>query len=117
MATSVLPIRPFSICRHIAIFISSITKVNFSNACLSQTSILKAPASLVFCAVFERTTGKYGTCGIRYVHIEIDSAAQNVSLQAVSLNLGIVAIGAFDDKAVQRELFLLPEEVPILGCR
>jgi len=85
-----------------------------SNACLCQTSILKAPASLVFCAVFARTTGKYGTRGIRYVHIEVGSAAQNVSLQAVSLKLGTVAIGAFDDKAVHRELSLPPEEEPIL---
>jgi len=85
-----------------------------SNACLSQTSILKAPASLVFCAVFARTTGKYGTRGIRYVHMEVGSVAQNVSLQAVSLNLGTVAIGAFDDKAVHSELSLPPEEEPIL---
>jgi SagB-type dehydrogenase family enzyme len=85
-----------------------------SNDCLCQTSILKAPASIIFCAVYARTTGKYGSRGIRYVHMEVGCAAQNVSLQAISLKLGTVAIGAFDDKAVQRELTLPTEEEPLL---
>ena len=85
-----------------------------SNACLCQTSILKAPASIVFCAIYSRTTDKYGSRGIRYVHMEVGCAAQNVSLQAISIKMGTVAIGAFDDKAVQSELTLPSEEEPLL---
>ena len=48
---------------------------------------------LVIAAVYERTTGKYGERGVRYVHLEGSHAAQNVCLQAVALNLGTVALG------------------------
>lgn len=84
------------------------------NAALYQESIREAPASLVFSAVFARTTGKYGKRGIRYVHMEAGNASQNVSLQAVSLNIGTVVIGAFDDEAVRRALSLPLEEEPML---
>jgi Nitroreductase family len=42
------------------------------------------------------TTAKYSARGIRYVHMEVGHAAQNVYLQAVALDLRTVAIGAFD---------------------
>jgi SagB-type dehydrogenase family enzyme len=84
------------------------------NAALYQESIREAPASLVFSAVFSRTTGKYGKRGIRYVHMEAGNASQNVYLQSVSLNIGTVVIGAFDDASVRRALSLPIEEEPML---
>ncbi|MCD4810897.1 MAG: nitroreductase family protein [Methanosarcinales archaeon] len=39
--------------------------------------------------VYERTTRKYGERGVRDVHMEVEHAAQNVYLQAVSLGLGL----------------------------
>lgn len=84
------------------------------NAALYQESIRKAPVSLVFSAVFARTTCKYGNRGIRYAHMEAGSATQNVSLQAVSLNIGTVVIGAFDDEAVRRALSMPLGEEPML---
>lgn len=79
-----------------------------------QGSVCSAPAAIVFSAVFSRTTGKYGRRGVRYVHMEAGAAAQNVALQAVSLGLGTVVIGAFDDEAL-RQAFSMPNgEEPML---
>ncbi|MBN2372013.1 MAG: nitroreductase family protein, partial [Vicinamibacteria bacterium] len=47
-----------------------------------------------------RTARKYGRRAQRYVVLEAGCAAQNVSLQAVTLGLGSVHVGAFDDIAV-----------------
>jgi SagB-type dehydrogenase family enzyme len=82
-------------------------------AALHQTAIRKTPAALVFSAVFARTSGKYGKRGLRYVYMENGHAAENVCLQAVSLNLGTVVIGAFDDAAVKKVMSLSPEEEPL----
>jgi SagB-type dehydrogenase family enzyme len=86
---------------------------HLAEAALGQSMIGRAPATLAICAVFERTTGKYGQRGVRYVFMEAGHAAQNVSLQAVSLNLGTVVIGAFRDEKVKEILGLKPEEEPL----
>jgi SagB-type dehydrogenase family enzyme len=80
---------------------------------LQQNSVREAPVVLVFTAIYERTTRKYGERGIRYVHMEIGHAAQNVYLQAESLDLGTVAIGAFLDNGVAEVLGLLKNEAPL----
>ena len=82
-------------------------------AALHQTWIADAPAVVVVAALFERTTGKYGERGIRYVHIEAGHAAENLCLQAVSLGLGTTVVGAFSDDSVKRVLGLADEE-PLL---
>ena len=56
-------------------------------AAINQECVEDGAAVLVFAAVYERTTGKYGERGVRYVHMEVGHAAQNVYLQAVSLGL------------------------------
>lgn len=88
-------------------------RLDLSIAALHQTAIGKAPASLLFSAVFPRSTGKYGKRGHRYVQMETGHAAENVSLQAVAFDLGTVVIGAFDDDAVKRITSLPPEEEPL----
>ena len=83
-----------------------------SDAALSQPSIINAPAVLLVAAVFERTTGKYGQRGLRYVFMEVGHLAQNVYLQAQALGLGTVSMGAFQDDQVRA---LLGEEAePLL---
>jgi len=82
-------------------------------AAYDQTSIAEAPAILVVCAVYERVTGKYGERGLRYVHMEAGHASQNVYLQAVSLRLDTVVLGAFDDVRVAETLALGPQEQPL----
>jgi SagB-type dehydrogenase family enzyme len=84
-----------------------------SNAALIQSAIKKAPAVLLFCAVYERTTGKYGRRGIQYVHIEVGHAAQNACLQAVALGLNTVVIGAFRDTEVKAIANLAANEQPL----
>lgn len=84
-----------------------------SEAALSQTSLLQAPAIFVLSAIYERTTAKYGERGIRYVHIEIGHAAENLLLQAAALDLGAVVVGAFNDARVKRILALSDRGMPL----
>ncbi len=73
---------------------------------LAQSWIAESAAVIVFSAVYERVTKKYGQRGIRYAHIEVGHAAQNVCLQAVSLNLATVTVGAFYDNEVKKIMHL-----------
>ena len=82
-------------------------------AALDQDGIADAAAVIVLAAVYARTTAKYGERGIRYVHMEVGAAAQNVYLQAAALDLGTVFIGAFDDGAVSMLLELEADEYPL----
>ncbi len=87
-------------------------RIELSRAVL-QSTIQNAPAILVFSGVYERTTAKYGGRGIRYVHMEAGHASQNVYLQAESLHLGTVVIGAFQDEDVRAVLALPENEQPL----
>lgn len=82
-------------------------------AALGQDCVANAAAVLVFIAVERRTTRKYGSRGMRYIHIEVGHAAQNVFLEAAALGLGAAVVGAFDDEKTG-ELLSLPEgEAPL----
>jgi SagB-type dehydrogenase family enzyme len=87
-------------------------RTKLSQAALSQGSIARAPAVLLFCAVYGRITGKYGDRGIQYTFMEIGHAAQNVCLQAIALDLGTVVIGAFRDDEVKLITNLAADEEP-----
>jgi SagB-type dehydrogenase family enzyme len=87
--------------------------LTLSAAALNQPALRDAAVNLIFAAVYERTTGRYGERGIRYVHIDVGHAAENVYLQCVSLKLGTVAVGAFDDSQVGAVLKLKKEEAPV----
>ena len=93
--------------------VSGDKRTELSRAALRQGAIRKAPAVLLFCAVYERTTGKYGQRGIRYVHMEVGHAAQNVCLQAIALRLHTAVIGAFHDEAVKEVAHLPVNEQPL----
>jgi len=82
-------------------------------AALGQSFIATAPVCLVLTAYYERTTSRYGERGLRYVHMDVACAAENVHLQAEALDLRSVAIGAFDDRQIQRALGLDEEESPL----
>lgn len=85
-----------------------------SAAALGQSCVADGAIVIILSAVYERTTLKYGDRGIRYVHIEAGNAAQNVYLQAVSLNLSTVIVGAFDDRKVKNVIHMSPKEEPLI---
>ncbi|MBW9222634.1 SagB/ThcOx family dehydrogenase [Methanothermococcus sp. SCGC AD-155-C09] len=88
-------------------------RVELAVASLGQTWVRDGAIVIVFSAIYERTTEKYGDRGIRYVHMEVGHAAQNVYLQAVSLNLGTVVVGAFRDDSVREILNMSDKEHPL----
>jgi SagB-type dehydrogenase family enzyme len=88
-------------------------RTDLYRAALQQETIRDAPAALVFGAVYERTTQKYSERGRQYVHMEVGHAAQNVVLQAVSLKLGTVVMGAFNEERVREALSMTDEVVPL----
>ncbi len=83
-------------------------------AALDQSAIGDAPLVIVISGVTERTAERYGAeRAERYVAMEAGHAAQNVLLQAVTLGLGAVPVGAFDDAQVRRVLSLADGEAPL----
>lgn len=84
-----------------------------TDAALGQRWVGEGAAVLVLAAVYERTTQRYGDRGIRYVHMEVGHAAQNVYLQGVALGLGTVVVGAFHDGLVRRIMRMLQRETPL----
>jgi len=84
-----------------------------ADAALGQTFVKEGALAIIFTAVYERTTAKYGERGIRYAHIEVGHAAQNVLLQATGMGLGAVPVGAFHNKQVAKLLNLPDNEHPL----
>ena len=81
-------------------------RADLANAAINQDFIAVAPVTLVICADYSRTMARYNIRGERYVFMEVGHAGQNIYLQATALNLGTVAVGAFQDEEVRRILQL-----------
>ena len=82
-----------------------------TRAALNQRFIQSAPVCIVITAMYGRTAWKYGERGvIRYVHMDAGHAAENMFLQAISLGLGTVTVGAFSDEAVKSVIDVIDEE-------
>lgn len=88
-------------------------RAELAAAALGQSWIAKGALTLVFSALYDRTTGRYGARGEQYVHLEAGHASQNVYLQAAALGLGTVAVGAFDDRQVGAICGMGRQEVPL----
>jgi SagB-type dehydrogenase family enzyme len=73
-----------------------------TNAGLKQEMLGDSGVTFVLSAIFDRIRHKYGERGYRYVYIEAGHISQNISLQAVSLGIGSVSVGAFLDENVNR---------------
>jgi len=86
---------------------------DLSDAALGQESVRSAAAVFVFSAVYKRITKKYGERGIRYAIIEVGHAGQNIYLQAGTLGLGTVAVGAFRDENVKKVMGMGDDEQPL----
>lgn len=82
-------------------------------ASLGQSFIREAPADIIIAANFKITQAKYGARAFRYVCMEIGHVAENIHLQAVSLGLVSVAVGAFWDDVVKKTLELPDNQEPL----
>ncbi len=89
-------------------------KKELVKAAYGQTWIEKAPVNIIFTGNYEIIAQKYGgEKAPRYTHMEVGHAAQNVYLQAESLNLGTVAVAGFEIEEVRKILGLPAEEEPL----
>lgn len=73
-------------------------------ACLYQEWVLNAPLVFIFCAEYKKTAIKYGKRAWRYIYLEAGHACENLLLEATSLGMGGVPVGAFDDEGLKRVL-------------
>jgi SagB-type dehydrogenase family enzyme len=83
---------------------------DLARATLKQEFIMDAPVAIIICALYHRTSYRYGRRGETYVHIEVGHVGQNIHLQAVALGLATVEVGAFRDEEV-REVLGLEEQI------
>jgi len=74
---------------------------------VGQAPIKNAPAVLVITGISERSKNS------NWMYLEAGHAAQNVYLQAVSLELGTVVMAGFKDEDVRKALNLSSQEQPI----
>jgi len=93
--------------------VSGDLRADLSSAALNQKWVEEAPLSIVITGVYERTTRKYTHHGERYVHIEAGHIGENLFLQAESLDLGMVTVGAFQAKQVQKVLDIPEDHQPL----
>ncbi len=84
-----------------------------SAAALMQEAPRMAPATIVIAVDYHRTTRKYLKKGNKFVHMEAGHSAQNIYLQAVSLKLGVVCMGAFIGSIVKEILKLTKKQEPL----
>lgn len=77
-------------------------RAELSRAALGQKAVSEAAVNIILAAVPERIKVKYGERGNRYIFMEAGHISQNIYLQAASLGLGTVVIGAFDEEEATR---------------
>ena len=86
---------------------------DLARATLDQEFIIDAPVDIVICALYHRTSYRYGRRGERYVHIEVGHVGENIHLQAVALGLATVEVGAFHDEEVRKVLGVEEQMKPL----
>jgi SagB-type dehydrogenase family enzyme len=81
-----------------------------------QKWVRDAPLLLIIAANFSKTEAKYHKYAPPYVYMEAGHAAQNIMLQSVSLNLGIVGVGGFAYSKIDQLLGLKHEKSLYILC-
>jgi SagB-type dehydrogenase family enzyme len=84
-----------------------------AEASYGQRFVAEAAVDIIIVSVPSRITPRYGDRAGRYTDMEAGHAAQNVALQAVSLGLDSVPVGAFSDTDVAKILKLDPGKKPL----
>jgi SagB-type dehydrogenase family enzyme len=72
-------------------------KVEFALACDDQDHVKNSNVTFFWTAVPGRMTWSYAERGYRYLFIDAGHVCQNLYLTAEKLDLGVCAIGHFDD--------------------
>jgi SagB-type dehydrogenase family enzyme len=88
-------------------------RLALSSAAMGQASVKQAAVDFVITGKYEMVKAKFGDKGEMFTHLEAGHAAENICLQAVGLNLGVVTVGAFDGAAVSRALSLPEDETTL----
>ena len=89
-------------------------RVDLCRASVGQDWVKNAALDIVITGLFKRTTVKYGERGRgRYVFLEAGHVAENIYLQAETLSLATVSVGAFIDEDIREILSLSKEYTPI----
>jgi SagB-type dehydrogenase family enzyme len=78
-----------------------------------QETPTAAPILIVITGVVPRTAAKYGDRAERYVQLEAGHVCQNLLLQATSLGLAAVPMGAFSDDELRDALGAGEDELPL----
>jgi SagB-type dehydrogenase family enzyme len=79
-----------------------------ARASLGQMWMAEAPLMVIITAEYQRTTRKYRERGVKYVHMEVGHAGENLFLQGIALGLVAGIVGAFDDDGVTDAVGLPP---------
>jgi len=72
-----------------------------AKASYDQSYIQNSSVDIIIAANYKKTTKKYGKRGKRFVYMEAGHVAENIYLQCVSLGLGTVSVGGFQDKKIK----------------
>jgi SagB-type dehydrogenase family enzyme len=85
-----------------------------TGAALGQQMCVMASVVFIWSAVFERCKRKYGQRAYRYIYLDAGHIAENLTLAAVSLNLGSCEIGALYDERVNAILGIDGQEESVI---
>lgn len=88
-------------------------KSALAQSTLGQKFVEDAPVNIIIASNHEKSRKKFGSRAERYVYMEAGHVAENIHLQAISLGLGSVPVGAFWDDIAKKILFLPEDEYPL----
>ena len=75
---------------------------NLSIAAQKQQQVAVAGCDIIIAGDLKKLTAKYGDNARKFMTLEAGHIAQNIELQAVSIDLGAVPVGSFDLNQVRR---------------
>lgn len=92
---------------------SADVRAELGEACYNQNCVSTCAAAILFSAVYARINAVYGESGPKFAAMEAGHAAQNISLQAVALDLGAVAIGIPNSEKLNKLAVMGEDEEPL----
>ncbi len=87
-------------------------RAELSKAALGQAAVAQAGCDIIITGSVKEVAARYGQKAHTFILLEAGHIAQNILLQAVTLDLGAVPIGAFDMNPVRRLCRLSSELEP-----